>query len=53
MSIGKCPNCKEILTKKDIDDIEFRGIEQTHIAYVCKKCNTIIGFGTTRLIGIG
>ena len=53
MLIGKCPNCQIILDKKDIEDIGFRGFEQTHTAYVCKKCNTIIGFGTTRLLGIG
>ncbi len=43
-SLGKCPKCDSFLTDGDISDIEFRGLHHRHTVYVCRKCNTIIGF---------
>jgi RNase P subunit RPR2 len=42
----KCPKCDKELSGDDIEDIKIRGTRIQHFAYVCKKCNYIIGFGT-------
>ena len=47
LSLGKCPKCGVMLEREDIQDIVLRGIAIQHYAYICKKCGTIIGFGTT------
>ena len=44
-SIGLCPSCKEDLTVYDIIPKDIQGNYCKHYAYVCGKCNTIIGFG--------
>jgi len=41
----KCPKCGNYLKQDDIEDVHFRGKIGKHFAYVCKKCETIIGFG--------
>ena len=46
LDIGKCPYCEKILTGDDIAEIKFKGSFHTHHAYVCKQCETIIGFGS-------
>lgn len=48
-AIGKCPHCGALLYAEDIRDIDFRGMIISHTAYVCTKCNTIIGFGETNV----
>jgi len=45
--IGKCPNCHETIGKEDIEDVHFRGAMTAHYAYVCRKCDHIIGIGIT------
>jgi uncharacterized Zn finger protein len=49
MPLGKCPKCGEMLEREDVQDTVLRGcaIGIQHYAYTCKKCGTIIGFGTT------
>ena len=42
--IGKCPVCKEMLDEKDIEDRALRGFLCKHYVYVCRKCESIIGF---------
>lgn len=41
----KCPKCGIPLHKDDIENIHLRGKIEKHYAYVCKKCDYIIGFG--------
>ncbi len=48
LTIGKCPKCGLDLAGEDIEDVEFRGFHHRHTVYVCRKCNTIIGFSATR-----
>lgn len=43
--IGKCPNCHEMLGKDDIENFHRKGMVTQHYAYVCRKCNHIIGTG--------
>lgn len=50
MNFGSCSVCKEVLSDEDIDDDEFRGTITHHIAYRCRKCDTIIGFSGIRTI---
>lgn len=47
ITIGKCPKCGRYLTDEDIRDIVFRGVSHRHTAYICSKCDTIIGFSAT------
>lgn len=44
-SIGLCPSCKKPLTIYDIKVKDIQGTYCKHYAYVCRKCDTIIGFG--------
>ena len=48
--IGKCPSCGQILTDRDIHDMTFLGSVRRHYVYVCKKCETIIGFSSHNII---
>jgi RNase P subunit RPR2 len=48
MTIGKCPHCENLLDDDDIAEIKFRGALHTHHAYVCRRCDTIIGFSSAR-----
>ncbi len=48
LTIGKCPKCGIDLPNDDFEDIEFRGVYHRHTAYMCQKCNTIIGFSAMR-----
>ncbi len=40
----KCPKCGIPLQKGDIENIHLRGKIEKHYAYMCKKCDYIIGF---------
>jgi predicted RNA-binding Zn-ribbon protein involved in translation (DUF1610 family) len=45
--IGKCPKCGETVTRRDIRVVQIRTtFWRPHYAYVCKKCEHIIGFGS-------
>ncbi len=46
-SLGKCPKCDAVLEEYDVEEIRFRGLVISHFAYRCRKCEYIIGFGTT------
>jgi hypothetical protein len=46
MQIGKCPKCDAVLSNKDIDVVNFKGVVGEHNAYRCKNCNYIIGFSS-------
>ncbi|HUS77804.1 MAG TPA: hypothetical protein VM050_03990 [Patescibacteria group bacterium] len=46
--IGKCPKCGEEVAKRDLAIVQLRStIWRPHFAYVCKRCETIIGFGSS------
>ncbi|OLS13987.1 MAG: hypothetical protein RBG13Loki_2383 [Promethearchaeota archaeon CR_4] len=47
-NIGKCPKCNSILRSEDIQDIDFRGFNRIHTAYVSQKCQYIIGFSAAK-----
>lgn len=45
MKVGKCPNCSNLLEKKDIETHKIHvGGVYSHYAFVCKICGHIIGF---------
>ncbi len=45
--VGKCPECGDTLTRRDIRVIQIRTtFWRPHFTYVCRKCDSIIGFGT-------
>jgi len=44
MILGKCPKCEKILSDKDVKDVWYKGKTRAHIAYICRKCEFIIGF---------
>lgn len=43
-SIGLCPSCKKSIVVCDIKVKDIQGTYSKHYAYVCGKCDTIIGF---------
>ncbi len=48
MDVGKCPKCDSFLTTNDIEQVELNLYPPKNYAYVCKKCNYIIGFGVKK-----
>lgn len=45
--IGKCPKCGEYVSRRDIRAVQIRTtFWRPHFAYVCTKCEHIIGMGT-------
>ncbi|UCH56633.1 MAG: hypothetical protein JSV18_04530 [Candidatus Bathyarchaeota archaeon] len=45
--IGKCPKCGQMVTKRDLSVVQIRTtFWRPHYAYVCRKCEHIIGFGS-------
>ena len=46
--IGKCPICDEPLSRKDVQDVVFKGGFCMHYLYICKLCHHIIGFSAGR-----
>ena len=45
--IGKCPECGEQVSRSDIRVVQIRTtFWRPHFAYVCRKCNHIIGFAS-------
>ena len=50
MRIGNCPACNSMLSDSDIDEGTFLGSVRKHYVYVCKKCETIIGFSSHNIL---
>ena len=45
--IGKCPKCEEAVSRGDIKVVQIRTtFWRPHFAYVCRKCQAIIGFAS-------
>jgi hypothetical protein len=45
--IGKCPECNEQVSRRDIRVVQIRTtFWRPHFAYVCRKCEHIIGFAS-------
>ena len=45
--VGKCPECGEMVSRRDIGVVQLRSTWwRPHFAYVCKRCDHIIGFGS-------
>ena len=45
--IGRCPQCGEMVTRRDIRVSQIRTtFWWPHFAYVCRKCEHVIGFAS-------
>ena len=45
--IGKCPKCGEMISKGEMNVRQIRStFWRPHFAYICKRCDNIIGFGS-------
>lgn len=47
----KCPKCNKTLDKNDIETVAIKHEGAiVHTAYICKKCDSIIGMGANRFL---